>query len=152
MKNIYIKRIDHIIMNVMRRYSSIIARASLFIIFFWFGILKIVGTSAANEIVALLQVKTLPFFATNQFIVFLGGLEVIIAFLILIPRWERLSFGLLFIHMSTTFLPLILLSDITWKGFLIPTLEGQYIIKNIVIIAMAMVIVVYISPLHTKIK
>ncbi|MCC7197825.1 hypothetical protein IT413_06580 [Candidatus Peregrinibacteria bacterium] len=35
-------------------------------------------------------------------------------------------------------MPLILLPQITWQGFMTPTLEGQYIIKNLVIITTAM--------------
>jgi uncharacterized membrane protein YkgB len=37
-------------------------------------------------------------------------------------------------------LPLFLLPQITWHKFLVPTLEGQYIIKNLAIISLALVI------------
>jgi uncharacterized membrane protein YkgB len=39
--------------------------------------------------------------------------------------------------MITTLLPLIFLPEASWSGFLVPTLTGQYIIKNIVIVALA---------------
>ena len=136
----------------MRACSPILARVSIFIVFFWFGILKVIGTSPANELVAMLQAQTLPFFGTAQFIGFLGGLEIVIAFLILVPRWERLSIGLLLIHMATTFLPLVFLPSVTWSGFLTPTLEGQYILKNLIIVAMAMAIAAYISPVRKEIQ
>ena len=146
----WFKRVDYGVMTCMRRCSPVLARVSLFVIFFWFGVLKIVGTSAANELVAALQAETLPFFAEAQFIGFIGALEIAIAFLILIPRWERLSIGLLLVHMATTFLPLVFLPEATWQGFLTPTLEGQYIIKNLVIVAMALAIAAYISPLKKE--
>ena len=44
---------------------------------------------------------------------------------------------LLFIHMVTTAGPLFFLPRETWSGFLVPTLEGQYIINNVMIIAVA---------------
>ena len=55
----------------------------------------------------------------------------------LVEGWERLAIVLLAPHMVATFLPLAVLPSVTWLGFLIPTLEGQYIIKNTVIIALA---------------
>jgi hypothetical protein len=57
---------------------------------------------------------------------------------------------LLFIHMIMTFLPLIFLPSTTWSGFLVPTLEGQYIIKNLVIIAAAMGIAAHLVPMGSK--
>ena len=52
---------------------------------------------------------------------------------------------LLFLQMSGTFMPLVLLPSITFQSsnYLLPTLEGQYIIKNIIIIASALVVVSY---------
>ena len=44
--------------------------------------------------------------------------------------------------MGGTFLPLIILPDITFQDSnpLLPTLEGQYIIKNIIIISASLII------------
>jgi uncharacterized membrane protein YkgB len=50
--------------------------------------------------------------------------------------------------MVTTFMPLVLLTTETWTGFLVPTLEGQYIIKNLVIIAAAIGIASHLHPLR----
>jgi hypothetical protein len=52
--------------------------------------------------------------------------------------------------MITTFMPLFLLTEETWSGFLIPTLEGQYIIKNLVVIAAAMGIAAHLEPIKGK--
>ena len=68
----------------------------------------------------------------------------------LIPGLERLAIALLMPHMITTFMPLVLLPSITWKGFFTPTLEGQYIIKNLVIIALAFSIAARLKPLKVK--
>jgi uncharacterized membrane protein YkgB len=140
--------VDVAIVHYAKKCSPYLARVALFIVFFWFGVLKIIGTSPANDLVEMLQVKTLPFLASAPFIGFLGSLEIAIAFLVLFPQWERLTFGLLVLHMVATFLPLVFLPDVTWQGFLTPTLEGQYILKNLVIVALAAVIAAYLSPLY----
>jgi len=119
------------------RWSVSFARFSLFIIYFWFGAIKVFGVSAANPLVDSLLQKTLPFLTFNQFILGLGIFEMFIGILFLFPRLLRLALPLLLIHMITTIMPLILLPALTWQSFLTPTLEGQYIIKNILIIALA---------------
>jgi putative oxidoreductase len=45
---------------------------------------------------------------------------------------------LLLLHVVLTLLPLLLLPGLTWQSPLVPTLEGQYIIKNLVILAAAL--------------
>jgi len=45
-------------------------------------------------------------------------------------------------------MPLILLPQVTWSGILVPTLEGQYIIKNLAIIAAAIGIAAHLHPLQ----
>jgi hypothetical protein len=59
----------------------------------------------------------------------------------LIRPLNRLAIALLFLQMGGTFLPLVILPDATWLRFpYAPTLEGQYILKNLVIIGSALVI------------
>lgn len=119
------------------------SRISLFIIFFWFGLLKIISTSAANPLVESLLNKTLPFIGFDQFIIFLGIWEMIIGIAFLIPRKEKIAIAILIPHMATTFMPLILLPQIAWQSFLVPTLEGQYMIKNLLIISLAFNILIF---------
>jgi uncharacterized membrane protein YkgB len=47
--------------------------------------------------------------------------------------------------MFIVFSPLVILPNETWQKTLVPTLEGQYIIKNLVIIALALVIGAHLS-------
>lgn len=114
------------------------SRFAIFIIFFWFGILKIFGISPANSLVTALLEQTLPFLSSQNFIPYFGVYEVIIGLLFLMPRREKVAMTLLIPHMGMTFLPLILLPEITWQNFLVPTLEGQYIIKNLALIALCL--------------
>ena len=45
-----------------------------------------------------------------------------------------------FSQMATTFLPLFIMPDQTWSHFLVLSLSGQYILKNIVLVACALTI------------
>lgn len=142
-----ISRIDFHIIALLRTYSIPLARLSLFAVFFWFGVLKTFGMSPANPLVENLLHRTLPFVTFEQFIFFFGAFEMLIGLVFLIPGFERLAIALLIPHMATTVLPLILLPEITWQGFLVPTLEGQYIIKNCVIVALAFSIAARLRPM-----
>lgn len=117
-----------------------LARTALFVVFFWFGALKVVGTSPANALLAALLARTLPFLTFNQFMVGFGLFEMVIGVAFVIPKRERVALAMLAVHMVMTFLPLWFLPQMAWSGFLTPTLEGQYIIKNVVIIALAVMI------------
>ncbi len=112
------------------------ARFSLFLVYFWFGALKVLGTSAANPLVAKLLEKTLPFMTFNTFIIYFGLFEMVIGVLFLIPKLDKVTYVLFALHIFTTVMPLILLPAVTWSGFFVPTMEGQYIIKNAVLVAL----------------
>ena len=75
---------------------------------------------------------------------------MIIGICFLVPNLERLAIFLLIPHMVMTSLPLFLLPSIAWQTFFVPTLEGQYIIKNLVIIALAIGIAAQLKPMTEK--
>lgn len=122
----------------IQKASGWFSRLALFVIFFWFGILKVIGHSPASSLVSDLLQKTLPFLSAQQFTPVFGWYEVTIGLLFLIPRLEKLAITLLIPHLIMTFLPLVLLSKISWQSYLVPTLEGQYIIKNLLIAALVL--------------
>ena len=122
----------------LRRFNLPFARLALFVVYFWFGALKLFGVSPAGPLVSALWLKTIPFIPLDKFIILFASYEMLIGILFLIPRLERLAITLLLLHVSMTVLPLVLLPNIVWQMFLVPSLEGQYIIKNIVVIALAL--------------
>lgn len=132
--------IDALIVKILRKIWNPLSRLSIFIIFFYFGFLKVIGLSPANPLVEALLSRTLSFIPFSFFIKFFGLFEMLIGLFFIIPKIERLAILLLIIHMVIVALPLILLPQITWQKFLVPTLEGQYIIKNLAIITLALVI------------
>jgi len=122
------------------------ARFGLFVVFFWFGILKVLGLSPATPLVQALFEQTISFMSFPTFIILFGLFECLIGILFLMRGYERVVIPLLFVHMITTFMPLLLLPSETWQAFMVPTLEGQYIIKNLVIIAAAIGIASHLHP------
>lgn len=126
----------------IRKITYILAHLSIFIVFFWFGLLKVLGTSPAYELVDALRAITIPWWSMESFFPFLGIVEMIIGILFLNKKTEKIAITILVPHMCTTFLPLVMLPDISWQGLLTPTLPGQYIIKNIIIVALAISVVV----------
>jgi uncharacterized membrane protein YkgB len=123
--------------KVMHRYGFILLRYSLAIIFFWFGILKPFGLSPANELIA----NTVYWFPSEWFIPILGWWEVTIGILMIFRPTVKYALMLLFLQIPGTFLPLVLLPEITFTEFPYGlTLEGQYIIKNLTLIAAAIAV------------
>lgn len=143
--------IDIIFTNIIRKISDPFARFSLFLVFFWFGLLKILGTSPATALVTELFTHTFlaQYISAGAFIIILGIVEMMIGIFFIIPHLERLVLLIMIGHMVFTFLPLILLPEITWAMPWTPTLEGQYIIKNVVLIAAALAIGSRIRPWHS---
>ncbi len=141
-----IEKIDEEIIDHTKHWAVPFSRFAIFLVYFWFGLLKVLSMSPANPLVASLLERTLPGVSFNTFIIFFGIFEMLIGIIFIIPKLERLAILLLVIHLITTVMPLFLLTSVTWQGFLTPTLEGQYIIKNILIIAIGIGIS---SHLHT---
>ena len=125
----------------LAKHSPTIARWSLFLVYFWFGILKVFNLSPAEELVTALQHQTIPFIPSDFFLVAFGFFECLIGVLFLVKGAEKIVFPLFIIHIITTTLPLFLLPSFTWQYWLVPPLTGQYIIKNIVLVAVAIYVV-----------
>jgi len=121
--------------------NDFLIRIPIFIIFFWFGFLKIIDLSPAQQLVKD-TVYWMPFLSAESWTYVIGVWEVLIAICFLFKRTTLIAMVLLFLQMSGTFLPLLILPEITFQNSnpFLPTLEGQYIIKNIIIITAALMI------------
>lgn len=142
-----LSNIDLKIIAFCRKMFVPFARFALFVVFFWFGFLKVIGGSPASGLVQNLFERTIPIMEFSSFIILFGLFECLIGVLFIIPKTERVVIPMLLLHMVTTAGPLFLLTSLTWSGFLIPTLEGQYIIKNLVIIATAIGVASNLKPI-----
>ena len=121
--------------------NDYLVRIPLFVIFFWFGLLKIINLSPAQNLV-IDTVYWMPFFEAESWTIIIGYWEVLIAILFMFKRTTFFAMVLLLLQMTGTFLPLIILPEVTFQNSnpFLPTLEGQYIIKNIIIITAALII------------
>jgi uncharacterized membrane protein YkgB len=142
--------LDERIIHGLQKISGTVARLALFVVFFWFGILKVFSLSPASPLVLALLERTIPFMDPHQFLVLFGAYEMVIGLTFILPGLERIALAMLAVHMIMTFGPLVLLPEVTWSGFMVPTMEGQYIIKNLVIMALALGIAVGMHPMHRK--
>lgn len=145
-----IQHLDKIVILRAKGMSFVAMRLALFVIYFWFGILKVMGYSPAGPLVDALLAETFPIIAPHFFMTIFGMHEMVIGILFLFPKLDRLTIPLLFLHMITTFGPMVLLPEIAWAGWFIPTLEGQYIIKNLAIIALAIGLIGHLRPLEKE--
>jgi uncharacterized membrane protein YphA (DoxX/SURF4 family) len=136
-------RLDRKIVQWLARYSVTLLRIGMGIVFLWFGALKFFpGLSPATDL-ALRTIDALTFglLPANVAIILLATLECVIGLGFLTGKFMRVILALLLFQMAGTVTPLVLFPAETFTIFPIaPTLEGQYIIKNLVLIAAALVI------------
>ena len=142
-----VKEFDLWFISYLERLSLPILRFSLAIIFIWFGALKPFGQSPAVELVT----KTVYWFDPQIFIPILGVWEMAIGICLLFRPLLRVGLFLLAVQMPGTFLPLVLLPEVCFTTFPFDlTLEGQYIIKNLVLIGAGVVVGSKLIPLKAK--
>lgn len=130
------ERLDRAITFWMAKNGLPVLRVGLGIVFFWFGALKLFpGMSPAEDLVR----NTTYFMDPDIFQPVLAVWEMLIGLGFLTGRFMRLTILLLFAQMGGTILPLFVLPEVVWTSFPFGlTLEGQYIIKNMVIIGAAL--------------
>ncbi len=134
---------DEIIILFMRRYGILFLRTSLGIVFLWFGLLKFFpGLSPAAQIAAGTITKlTLGLIQPNISIVILATWETLIGLGLITGKFLRITLLLLFVQMIGAMTPLLLFPTETFTRIpYAPTLEGQYIIKNLVLISAGLVV------------
>ena len=136
-------RVDRRITGWMARYGITLTRLSLGIIFAWFGALKFFpGASPAVDLASrTIERVSLGQVSQRTGLLILATWEVLIGVGLLLGRFLRITLRLLLVQMAGTMLPLFFYPAETFQNFpLSPTLEGQYIIKNLVLIAAALVV------------
>ena len=142
----WFRKLDDAIGYTLQRWGDRAARYALAAIFIWFGILKPFGRSPAEGMMRDLwdvMFRWVPLLDAGAFVAIVGWWEVAIGVCLLFRPLLRVALGLLALQMIGTFMPLFVLPDHAWQtggtGWA-PTTEGQYIIKNLVVIAAALVV------------
>lgn len=133
-----IEKIDNTITRWMASNGVLLLRVSVGIVFFWFGALKLIpGASPAENLIR----DSLPFLPMSFFIPFLAIWEIVIGLGFISGKLMRLTILLMFLQMVGAASPIILNPEAVFVQFpFVLTLEGQYIIKNIVLISATIVI------------
>ena len=136
-------RCDQLITQTFARIGITALRVSLAIVFLWFGALKFFpGLSSAESLaIETTRVLSLGLVPDRLAILMVATLETVIGLGLLFGVALRATLFLLALQMLGTLAPLALFPELTFTSFpFVPTLEGQYILKNAVIISAALVV------------
>lgn len=133
-----IERLDRAVTTFLRRWSIPALRVSLGIVFVWFGAMKVFDVTPVADLVA----STVYWFDPNWVVPVLGVLEVIVGVGLLFRIALRLVLGLFAVQMVGTFLVLALLPEVSFDGGnpLLLTVEGEFVVKNLVLLSAGMVV------------
>jgi uncharacterized membrane protein YkgB len=135
--------LDLRITSWLARHGVTLTRLSLGVVFLWFGALKFVpGWSPAADLASrTIQRITFGLVKSDLGLPVLAAWETVIGLGLLSGKFLRFILLLLAFQMIGTMLPLALFPSETFVRVpLVPTLEGQYIIKNLVLISAAIVV------------
>jgi len=127
----------------LARHSLTIMRVGMGFVFLWFGALKFFpGLSPAQELATrTVDALTFGLVPGGVSVVLLAALECAIGLGLVTGLFLRLTLLLLAFQMMGTLTPLFLFPDEVFVGsVLVPALEGQYILKNAVLIGAGAVI------------
>ncbi|MCC7436224.1 MAG: DoxX family membrane protein [Methanoregulaceae archaeon] len=136
-------RLDAKITEWMARNGVLLLRVSLGIVFLWFGALKFFpGLSPAQDLATrTLDILSFGLVPASVAIPLLAAWECLIGIGLIFGLWMRATLFLLFMQMVGTVTPLFLFPGEAFTRFpYAPTLEGQYIIKNLVLVGAGIVI------------
>jgi uncharacterized membrane protein YkgB len=129
--------------QTLERQGIAILRVSVGLVFLWFGLLKFFDDSSPAEAIATRTIGLISAGAIGPKVSLpmLAALECLIGIGILAKKYMKYVIPLLYFQMAGTILPLFCFPDETWKIFpVIPTLLGQYIIKNTVLASAAIIL------------
>jgi putative oxidoreductase len=122
------------LVGLLRTVVPLLLRGSLGVTFIWFGALKVAGepTLPASLIAAIT-----PFIDPGVSVPLLGGFEVALGAGLLVGRRMTVFVGASALHLSGTFLVLLLRPDVAFVDGnpLLLTVEGEYVVKNLVLLA-----------------
>jgi len=126
----------------MARHGLVLLRLSLGIVFFWFGVLKFFPQmSPAQELATrTISVLTADLVPPEISLPLLAAWECLIGLGLLLGRGMRGILLLRYVQMLGTLTPIVLFPhEVFTRIPYAPTLEGQYIIKNLVLISAGIV-------------
>ena len=140
---IWFYRTDARVTAWMARYGILILRVSLGLVFLWFGFLKFIpGLSPAQDLASrTISILTFGLIPAQTALILLAVWECLIGIGLILGIFMRVTLLLLFVQMLGTITPVFFFPGEVFTALpYAPTLEGQYIIKNLVLISAGIVI------------
>ena len=133
-----LRRVDIRLSAFFRTWGVPALRVSLAVVFIWFGALKVFDVTPVSELVA----NTVYWFDPDWVVPALGVVEILVGFGLLFQVAMRAVLGLFFLQMIGTFLVFVLQPEVAFQDGnpLLLTVEGEFVVKNLVLIAAGMVI------------
>ncbi|MGI9667488.1 MAG: DoxX family membrane protein [Acidimicrobiia bacterium] len=130
--------IDTSIIRFLRRWSITALRVSVAIVFIWFGALKVFDVTPVADLVA----RTVYWFDPAWVVPVLGAFEIVVGLGLLFRIALRSVLFLFAAQMVGTSLVLVLLPEIAFQGGnpLLLTVEGEFVVKNLVLLSAGMVV------------
>ncbi len=138
-----LEAVDVRVTRWMARYGVVTLRVALGLVFLWFGVLKFFpGLSPAQTLaVETIDLLTFGLIPGGVSLVLLATLECAIGLGLISGKLMRLTLLMLAFQMVGAASPLLLFPGEVFNAFpYAPTLEGQYIIKNVVLVSAGLVI------------
>src|SRR3989344_2202542 len=129
---------DRIFIKEMHRWGVPTLRVTLGIVFLWFGALKLIGASPVANLIA----ETYSFLPADLFLAVLGYWEIAIGLGLLLNFALRTTLALLWLQMFGTLASPLFNPELFFQNgniFLLTT-EGEFVVKNLVLIAASLVI------------
>jgi putative oxidoreductase len=134
----WLERLDSRILAFLERAALPLLRLSLGLVLVWFGVLKIVGETPVADLVA----GTVYWVNPSWFVPLLGVFEVVVGIGLLLGRWLRIVLALFVLQMMGTFLVLVIQPEVAFQDGnpLLLTTEGEFVIKNLVLLSAGLMI------------
>ena len=134
----FVERLDARVVAWMDRSGIGVLRIAMAIVFIWFGALKVLGRSPVVDLVA----QTVYWFDPAVFVPLLGVWEICVGLGLLFRLMLRVTLLLFWLLLAGTFSVLLVNPQVAFQGGnpLLLTMEGEFVIKNLVLIAAGLVI------------
>ena len=129
----------HRLTAVADHHGTRLAQTSLALVFIWFGALKVTGRSPVVGLVG----ATLPFADPHTVVPVLGVVEIVLGTTLMSGRLQRLALLALSAHLAGTFLTFVMAPQRMFAAGdpLLLTADGEFVIKNLVLISAAIMLV-----------
>lgn len=133
-----LESLDRKILATLDSAALPLLRISLGLVFIWFGALKVADQTPVTDLVA----ETVYWFDPNWFVPLLGVFEIIVGLGLLAGRALRVVLALFVLQMLGTFLVLVVQPEVAFQNGnpLLLTTEGEFVVKNLVLISAGLMI------------